>query len=418
MTADLLDLKAGGGAGTRLRPAISVIQPGARLNYAVPEILAGAGLLRRLYTDVHAEHWWMRAIGALLPRQPSEIKRLLGRRLPQGLPAALVEDAPVTVLATRALERAGLLPAADRSASRALLRRIEAEVLPGDIVYTVLVNEDVEVMRRLKARGVKIVHECMMSPDIGLWLAEERALFPGIEPAADIEAIAAGRTSDRAKYAVADLVLVPSLHVREAVIGMGCAPDKVTVVPYGLDPARFSAPPRPVPGRVLFVGKATLLKGAHYVAAAARAMAARRPDISVRMVGRAGEAALAHDAFLGPSYIGQVPRARMSEEYAQADLFVLPSLSEGMALSHLEAMAAGLPVIATPNCGSVVRDGIDGFIVPVRDWEALAMRIEEIVSDRALRDWMSRNARQRAQEFSLARYGERLVATLAPLLDA
>ena len=107
----------------------------------------------------------------------------------------------------------------------------------------------------------------------------------------------------------------------------------------------------------------------------------------------------------------------MAEEYARADVFVLPSLSEGMALAHLEAMAAGVPVIATPNCGSVVRDGVDGFIVPVRDREMLAARIEEIVSDRQLRERMSINARQRAQEFSIERYGERLLAVLAPLVQ-
>ena len=63
-------------------------------------------------------------------------------------------------------------------------------------------------------------------------------------------------------------------------------------------------------------------------------------------------------------------------------------------------MACGVPVITTPNCGSVVRDGIDGFIVPIRDAEAIADRIELLLADRALRARMGRNARARAREFT------------------
>jgi len=422
LTIDVLDRPAEAGTAAKLRPAISVIQPGARLHYAVPAILARAGLLKTLYTDLHAEHWWLRAVGAVLPRKPASLRRLLGRRLPEGLPADLVVDMPLRTISAPLFARLRLFGAdgrgmAGRSVSQALLDRLEHDLGEGDVVYTVLVNEDVEVMRRLKRRGAKIVHECMMSPDIGLWLAEERRLYPGIEPEPNLDAIASGREGDAAKYAIADLVLVPSRHVRDAVIGLGCAPEKIALVPYGLDASRFEGTPRPVAGRVLFVGKTTLLKGAHHVAAAARALAERRNDIEIRVAGRVGESAKASDIFRGPHYLGQMPRARMAEEYARADVFVLPSLSEGMALAHLEAMAAGVPVIATPNCGSVVRDGVDGFIVPVRDREMLAARIEEIVSDRQLRERMSINARQRAQEFSIERYGERLLAVLAPLVQ-
>jgi glycosyltransferase involved in cell wall biosynthesis len=84
-------------------------------------------------------------------------------------------------------------------------------------------------------------------------------------------------------------------------------------------------------------------------------------------------------------------------------------VSEGSAVVHLEALACGVPVITTPNCGSVVRDGVDGFLVPIRDAEELANKIETIVTDRRLRGEMSRNARERAREFTWARYGERLL---------
>ena len=59
----------------------------------------------------------------------------------------------------------------------------------------------------------------------------------------------------------------------------------------------------------------------------------------------------------------------MINQYLTADIFVLPSLVEGMAIAHLEAMAFGLPVITTPNCGSVISDSREGFIIPIRDPE-------------------------------------------------
>jgi glycosyltransferase involved in cell wall biosynthesis len=102
-------------------------------------------------------------------------------------------------------------------------------------------------------------------------------------------------------------------------------------------------------------------------------------------------------------------------EFRRADVFVLPTLCEGMAMVHLEAMACGVPVITTPNCGSVVRDGVDGFIVPIRAPPAIADKVELLLTDRELRARMGRGARARAREFTWARYGERLIGALDTL---
>jgi glycosyltransferase involved in cell wall biosynthesis len=91
---------------------------------------------------------------------------------------------------------------------------------------------------------------------------------------------------------------------------------------------------------------------------------------------------------------------------------VLPSVAEGSAEATYEALAAGLPVITTEAAGSVVRHGIDGWVVPERDSVALAEAIERIIGDRHLRATMSLAARERAREYTVERYGERLVAAL------
>jgi glycosyltransferase involved in cell wall biosynthesis len=102
----------------------------------------------------------------------------------------------------------------------------------------------------------------------------------------------------------------------------------------------------------------------------------------------------------------------MAGHYRWADVFVLPSVCEGSATVCYEALAAGLPVITTPHAGSVVRDGLDGYIVPIRDSGAIAQKLERLASDPELLTAMAANAAARAREFTIARYAERLLAVI------
>jgi len=103
---------------------------------------------------------------------------------------------------------------------------------------------------------------------------------------------------------------------------------------------------------------------------------------------------------------GFVPPDKVLEMLQRSDLFVLSSHEEGISNAALEAMACGLPVVTT-NAGGMaeaVRDGIDGFVVPVRDITAMTNRIARLLADPALREQMGRSARARVEaEFSLER---------------
>jgi glycosyltransferase involved in cell wall biosynthesis len=104
-----------------------------------------------------------------------------------------------------------------------------------------------------------------------------------------------------------------------------------------------------------------------------------------------------------------VSRNRTGEFYRAADLFVLPTLSDGFALTQLEAMAYGLPVIATPNCGEVVSDGVDGLIVPASDANALGESFQLLLQDPEKFQVMSDATRAKLDQFTLARLGDNLV---------
>jgi glycosyltransferase involved in cell wall biosynthesis len=184
-------------------------------------------------------------------------------------------------------------------------------------------------------------------------------------------------------------------------------------VPYGVD-VRFGIPERPSREgllRVLTVGAVGLQKGAPDVLTAARQT---KEVATFRMVGQVRVAPSAErDLRSHLELRGAVPRSDIGEHFAWADVFLLPSICEGSATVTYEALASGLPVICTRNTGSVVRDGVDGFIVPIRSPEAIAKRLEQLASDRQLLRQLSLNARQRSAEFTLERYGERLLGASA-----
>jgi glycosyltransferase involved in cell wall biosynthesis len=95
--------------------------------------------------------------------------------------------------------------------------------------------------------------------------------------------------------------------------------------------------------------------------------------------------------------------------YQDAEVFVLPTLSDGFAMTQLEALANGVPAIVTANCGRVVEDGKSGFVVPHGDVDALASVIRRFINDRSLSSRMSENCLKRAADFTLDAYGSQIM---------
>jgi glycosyltransferase involved in cell wall biosynthesis len=110
--------------------------------------------------------------------------------------------------------------------------------------------------------------------------------------------------------------------------------------------------------------------------------------------------------------IGSVPHSEMLQHFAWADAFLLPSLCEGSATSIYEALSASLPVICTPNCGSIVRDNLDGILVPVQSSEAIVEAVLRLAKDAALRRQMADNARRQAAVFDFGHYSQSLLTVL------
>jgi glycosyltransferase involved in cell wall biosynthesis len=235
------------------------------------------------------------------------------------------------------------------------------------------------------------------------------------------------------EWVVADLVMVNSDWSKQALIRQGVKDDKIVVVPLAYERDKDEGRGTRDEGRgtrdegyqgaekssrrstfdarrtlrVLFLGQVILRKGIQYLIEAARLL--EKEPIHFDVVGSIGisDKAVA-SAPANMTFHGPVSRDRTEEFYRSADLLVLPTLSDGFALTQLEAMAHGLPVIATPNCGEVVTDGIDGLIVPASDSNALAEAFQLILQDPVKLEAMSEATRAKLEQFSLGRLGEDL----------
>ena len=210
----------------------------------------------------------------------------------------------------------------------------------------------------------------------------------------------------------ADFHVAQSAFAERSLIEYGVAPGRIFRMPLGVDTSRFrpaAEPRRGGPFRVFFAGQMSVRKGVHHLLAAGQAAGLRNAELVFagaprdayirELIGKAG-ASVRH--------LGFVPHARLHEAYQNADVFVFPSLAEGGVYVIYEALAAGLPCIVSDRAGSAVRDGVEGFVVPVGDTDALAARLREIAGDETLRRRMALAARARGEHFAWPNFYRRI----------
>jgi glycosyltransferase involved in cell wall biosynthesis len=166
---------------------------------------------------------------------------------------------------------------------------------------------------------------------------------------------------------------------------------------------------------VLWLGNVILRKGIQYLIEAAQLL----HDSPVRFI-VAGMIGVRRSAIAQAppniEWLGEIPRSDTHQIYTSCDIFVLPTISDGFAITQLEALAYGLPVITTPNCGRVVEDGVTGFIIPPRDPASLAIAIERFLKDRSLAASMRPHCLAAVRVFSVDAYAERLSAVFGRLV--
>jgi glycosyltransferase involved in cell wall biosynthesis len=218
---------------------------------------------------------------------------------------------------------------------------------------------------------------------------------------------------------LADRIIVNSEWSLEGLMRSGIPSEKLTSIPLAYEalevgdrkaqirqersyPARFT---RDRPMRVLFLGQVNLRKGVSRLLQAAQTL--RDEPVEFWMVGPvqiANETAVDNARV---KWFGPVTRKETAEKYRAADVFILPTLSDGFAITQLEAQAYGLPVISSKCCGGVVENGRNGVILEEPSAECIAAAIRDCVADpNRLRILAARSHVQ--NEFTTGMLGQRL----------
>jgi starch synthase len=185
------------------------------------------------------------------------------------------------------------------------------------------------------------------------------------------------------EYAAADMIVVPSTYAASTYIEAGLSRHKVFVIPYGGRLTRFYPDGEPPDGEfvVLFVGGIGLNKGVIDLLKAFQVLKhVKKKLIMVGLVEPGIKRLLGRYVNESVQFLGHIRNEDLRKLYSTSHVLVLPSISEGLAMVMGEALACGCPVIASRNTGAtdLFSDGVEGYIVPIRDPNSIAERLQNL----------------------------------------
>ena len=368
-------------------------QLGAREHYAIPRALFRRGALDWLVTDA-----WVPPSSTLAKIGAGSLADRFHNELRDGSVTAFNSSlilfemlARVRRLAEweRIIERNQWFQRKVVGAFNSQLSTLSSQPILLSYSYAAL-----EPFRYAKSRGWKtVLVQIDPGPEEERIVAEEVARVPKLagkwQPApADYW------VSWREECSLADAIVVNSEWSREGLMRSGIPSEKLTLIPLAYEasevgdrkaeirqgrlyPARFT---RDRPMRVLFLGQVNLRKGVSRLLQAAQAL--RDEPVEFWMVGPvqiANAETAADNARV--KWFGPVTRKETAEKYRAADVFILPTLSDGFAITQLEAQAYGLPVISSKCCGGVVENGRNGIILEEPSAACIAAALRDCVAD-------------------------------------
>jgi glycosyltransferase involved in cell wall biosynthesis len=203
----------------------------------------------------------------------------------------------------------------------------------------------------------------------------------------------------------ADYIFVPTKRIADDFVRYGKEREKVKCISYGFNPNRFFVgQKKDAIFRILFVGIIGVRKGVHYLLEAVKQLNLKNIEVLlISPIEEEFKPVLSRYEGLF-KHIHSLPNESLVRVYQNSSILVLPSLIEGSSLVIYEAMACGLPIIASENAGAITRNGIDGFVVPVRDIEALKEKILLLYENEELRRKMGESAAEYVKQFTWENY--------------
>ena len=258
---------------------------------------------------------------------------------------------------------------------------------------------------------------CVYDLPIAYWslrkqlFAEEMDRYPEWAPTMrgmDDSQAKLDRKTEEAK--LADMIICPSDFVKRSIPSEVADPAKIAVVPFGSPTISTSQGAYRIndiskPLSVLFVASMSQRKGLADLFSAIRLMP--KGSVTLHIIG-APILPLEFYQKWGPEfeYLGTMPREQVLNHMRESDVMVLPSIAEGRALVTQEALSQGLPIIITPNTGAedLIDPGQNGFLVPVRNPEAIADKLTWFCEHRKEIESMKSNAQNSVRAFTWESY--------------
>ena len=214
-----------------------------------------------------------------------------------------------------------------------------------------------------------------------------------------------------------DIVLVNSNFVKSTFVDNGFAPDKIRVVLLGVrrdfQSLKTDYELKNKILHILFTGGFGFRKGAEYILKALVQLDKENFPYEFTCV---GDSSGAIDLINGigaknVTLINTVPQDELKHYLSNSDVYLFPSLCEGCASSGMEAMAAGLPVIASEESGLPIEDGVDGIIVKSKNVQDIVDAIKKIASDKCLRETIGKSAAKKiSEQYTWEQYAQNVQA--------
>ncbi|MFN6572154.1 glycosyltransferase family 4 protein [Dendronalium sp. ChiSLP03b] len=378
------------------KPQVLVAQLGARKHYQEPLLFHQWGILNRLYTDFYSGHSLLANLlrhPYFYNRLPNFIKKGLERNEPNLKSAKIVHFPIFGYRYVKALNKASPQQASQifvEGGKEFCQRIIKNGLGEIDTIYG-FNSACLELFEYAKSCGIR----CILDQTLAdyslvhkLLLEEEEhwqgwSLTPFTVSDADLELM----QREHREQDLANRIICGSNFVKDSLLARGVDSHKISVVPLGRLKDEKSMRHQPLTQtpqergdelRILFVGSVGLRKGIPYLLEALRQIKGKIP-FTCKVAGsleikpeRIAEYSDVCD------FMGRIPRSKVKDLYTWADVFVLPSICEGSAMVTYEALSAGVPIITTYNSGSIIRDEIDGFIIPMRNIELIVEKLVKI----------------------------------------
>ena len=218
--------------------------------------------------------------------------------------------------------------------------------------------------------------------------------------------------SNRASYKESDMIFARSEYTRKTLIESGIPKEKIYKKPIDVfyNSEKFKPTTRKNSNifRTIFVGQISFAKGVHYLLESWEEL--NLPNAELLMCGDIEELfKKTFNKYFNNKSIKFLGRVNPLTYLQKSDIFCFPSLTEGCSQSIVEAMACGLPVIATENSGSLARHGKEGFVVPIRDSKSFTKYIKYFYDNPDKTKEMGCNGIKQAKNYTIQNYSKKVV---------